>query len=76
MDTLDPEPLPTEGYVPLEAPQGTLVVLHGLLPHKSGPNRSDRSRHAYAVHAVDGGAAYPADNWLRRTEAMPARGFS
>jgi phytanoyl-CoA hydroxylase len=76
METLDPEPLPTEGYVPLEAPQGTLVVLHGLLPHKSGPNRSERSRHAYAVHAVDGRAAYPADNWLQRAATMPARGFA
>ena len=33
-------PCPTAGLVPLEAPQGTLIVLHGLLPHCSGPNRS------------------------------------
>jgi phytanoyl-CoA hydroxylase len=47
MVTLDPTPLPSEGLVPLEAPAGTLIVLHGLLPHRSGPNRSERSRHAY-----------------------------
>lgn len=75
-DTLDPEPLPEQGYVPLEAPQGTLVLLHGLLPHRSGANRSDRSRHAYAVHAIDGRAAYPDDNWLRRAPDLPARGFA
>lgn len=75
-DILDPEPLPEEGYVPLEAPRGTLVVLHGLLPHRSGANRSARSRHAYAVHAIDGRATYPEDNWLQRAPDMPPRGFA
>jgi phytanoyl-CoA hydroxylase len=73
--TLDPTPLPAHGLVPLEAPQGTLIVLHGLLPHLSGPNRSARSRHAYALHVIDGGARYGADNWLQRSPAMPLRGF-
>jgi phytanoyl-CoA hydroxylase len=72
---LDPTPFPDDAYVPLEARKGTLVVLHGLLPHRSGPNRSDRSRHAYSLHLVDGTCAYPADNWLRRDPAFPARGF-
>ena len=54
MVTLDPAPLPTEGLVPLPARKGTLVLLHGQLPHRSGPNRSDRSRHAYALHLIDG----------------------
>ena len=76
METLDPRPLLEEGYVPLEAPQGTLVLLHGLLPHRSGANRSDRSRHAYAVHAIDARATYPEDNWLQRAPDMPARGFA
>ncbi len=72
-ETVDPEPFPEDGLVPLEAPQGTLVLIHGLLPHWSGPNRSDRSRHAYTVHAVDGTAGYPKENWLRRD--LPMRGF-
>jgi phytanoyl-CoA hydroxylase len=75
MDVLDPQPYPTDGLVPLEAPAGTLVVLHGLLPHLSGPNRSDRSRHAYTLHTVAGGAAYPEDNWLQRSPDLPLRGF-
>jgi phytanoyl-CoA hydroxylase len=75
MEVLDPEPYPTEGLVPLEAPAGTMVVLHGLLPHLSGPNRSDRSRHAYTLHVIDGSAAYPADNWLQRSADLPLRGF-
>jgi phytanoyl-CoA hydroxylase len=52
-----------------------LVVLHGLLPHWSGPNRSAESRHAYSVHCIDGTATYPADNWLRRGPDLPLRGF-
>jgi phytanoyl-CoA hydroxylase len=63
------------GYVPLEAAKGTLILLHGALPHLSGANTSDRSRHAYAVHVVEGAATYPADNWLQRGPDMPARGF-
>jgi phytanoyl-CoA hydroxylase len=62
-------------YVPLVAPKGTLVVLHGLLPHLSGANTSDRSRHAYTVHVIDRRATYPADNWLQRDPSFPARGF-
>lgn len=76
MDVLDPEPFPDGPYVALEAPKGTLVLLHGRVPHRSGPNHSDRSRHAYALHVVDGPAHYPSDNWLIRPSADPARGFS
>jgi phytanoyl-CoA hydroxylase len=72
---LDPTPLPDEGMVPLEVPKGSLVVLHGLLPHKSGANTSPKSRHAYSVHLIDGTARYPEDNWLHRSPAMPLRGF-
>lgn len=64
-EVFDPTPYPTEGLVPLEAPKGTLVLLHGLLPHTSGPNRSERSRHAYTLHAIERDAHYPADNWLQ-----------
>ncbi|YAA60207.1 phytanoyl-CoA dioxygenase family protein [Niveispirillum fermenti] len=70
-----PDCTPENGYVPLEAARGTLILLHGLLPHLSGPNRSDLSRHAYAVHVVDGACAYPAGNWLQRPAGDPARGF-
>ncbi|HEV7722088.1 MAG TPA: phytanoyl-CoA dioxygenase family protein [Iamia sp.] len=76
---LDPTPLPPPGpdgpLVPLEVAAGTMVVLHGLLPHWSGPNRSDRSRQAYSLHVIDGAAAYPDDNWLQRPPELPLRGF-
>jgi len=45
--TLDSMPWPSIAPVALEARRGTLVVLHGLLPHASAPNRSSRARHAY-----------------------------
>jgi len=75
LEVYDENPYPSEGLVPLEAKRGTLVLLHGALPHLSGPNRSDKPRHAYTVHAIDATAAYLADNWLQRPN-LPLRGFS
>ena len=75
LEVFDPAPYPSEGLVPLPAQRGTLVLLHGALPHLSGPNRSDRPRHAYTVHAIDAAADYLADNWLQRP-GLPLRGFT
>jgi phytanoyl-CoA hydroxylase len=78
-DVLDATPWPPfsgrHPYLPLVAPKGTLVVLHGRLPHLSGANTSAKSRHAYTVHVLDGTCAYPADNWLQRDPDFPSRGF-
>lgn len=67
----DETPWPEERWVPLPAEKGTLILLHGLLPHRSAPNRSDRSRLAYTLHVVDGRAAYLPDNWLQRGPGDP-----
>ncbi|WP_374763569.1 phytanoyl-CoA dioxygenase family protein [Yunchengibacter salinarum] len=75
METYDHSPFDEAGRVPLEAPKGTVLMFDGLFPHMSGPNRSDRSRHAYTLHLIDGACAYPADNWLQRPADMPLRGF-
>lgn len=76
METLDETPFEDEAsHAPLVAPKGSLVILHGTVPHKSAPNRSPRSRHAYAVHMVDGNAAWSPDNWLKRGDDKPMRGF-
>jgi len=48
--------------------KGTLIVLHGLLPHLSRENRSAKSRHAYTLHVIEASALYPASNWLQRSE--------
>ena len=52
---------------PLEANTGTLIVLHGRLPHLSHENKSAASRYAYALHVIDGSCSYPDDNWLQKT---------
>lgn len=75
METLDGSPWPSEGEAALDVPKGSLILLHGLLPHRSCANRSDKSRHAYTLHVIDGQADYPEDNWLIRDENLPLRGF-
>jgi phytanoyl-CoA hydroxylase len=67
--------LPAIEPVPIEVRRGSLVVLHGLLPHGSGANRSSRQRHAYTLHLIDGCASYDLDNWLQRPD-LPLRGFT
>jgi phytanoyl-CoA hydroxylase len=74
-EIFDNDPWPTAGLVPLEVPKGTLIVLHGLLPHCSFENRSPRSRHAYTLHLIGANTHYPADNWLQRSKEMPPKGF-
>jgi phytanoyl-CoA hydroxylase len=75
MVTLDVKPYPTDALVPLEVEAGTLVLLHGSLPHWSAANTSDRSRHAYTLHVIEGRAEYLDDNWLQRGPDLPMRGF-
>lgn len=73
---LDDTPWPSGAATrALEVPAGTLVVLDGLLPHASAPNRSARSRLAYTLHVVEGQAAWSPLNWLQREADDPARGF-
>ena len=56
---------------PLEVAAGTLVVLHGALPHYSAANRSYKSRYAYTLHAISASAKYSKDNWLQRGPDRP-----
>jgi phytanoyl-CoA hydroxylase len=73
MHTLDATALPSadpeDPWLPLEAERGTMILLHGLLPHWSAANRSTRSRHAYAIHFVDDACHWTPDNWMRRIPA-------
>jgi len=74
-EEFDSTPWPEDKLEALEVKQGTLIVLHPLLPHLSHENRSSRSRHAYTLHIIDAGAQYPRENWLQRSPQMPLRGF-
>ncbi len=71
----DSSPWPLEKLVPLEAAKGTLIVLHGRLPHLSYPNLSPKSRHAYTLHVIDAACDYASNNWLQRPAGNPALGF-
>ena len=64
-----------ECTTPLEVDTGTIVALHGRLPHLSHENRSATSRYAYALHLIDGDSTYPEDYWLQRPAKLPLRGF-
>ena len=55
-EVFDDMPYPIDQAVSIEAKRGTLVLLHGALPHWSDVNRSDQPRQAYTLHVVDGGA--------------------
>lgn len=70
-----PEPAEwdTSGGVPLECPAGSLVLIHHSVIHWSGPNPSQKSRHAYSIHVIDGSpdVEYPKDNWLQRSDGKP-----
>lgn len=71
----DERPWPQDGLVPLEVPEGALILLDGMLPHLSRLNLSPRSRHAYTLHVIEGHTHYSADNWLQRSASLPFRGF-
>jgi len=76
LEMLDAAPWPDHPLpLWLEAPKGSLIILHGLLPHASLANLSGLRRRAYALHVVEGGARYAAENWLQRPADDPARGF-
>ena len=75
MEVFDDLVWETSKLVPLEARTGTMVLLHGLLPHMSYANRSSRTRHAYSLHLIDKDAHYSKLNWLQRPPEMPLRGF-
>ena len=73
MKKLNNEPFPDTDTI-LEVKKGTLVLIHGRLPHYSCENKSSKSRHAYTIHVIEGNSTYPDTNWLQRTD-LPLKGF-
>jgi phytanoyl-CoA hydroxylase len=74
-EVFDSTPWPEEKLGPLEVSKGSLIILNGLLPHKSLANRSSKSRHAYTLHVIGADCRYPETNWLQRSPELPLRGF-
>lgn len=68
LSELDKTPWAVEKAVPVEAPAGSLVLFHDHMPHYSSQNRSEASRHAFAMHVADSAAQWSEKNWLQRLE--------
>ena len=67
----DQTPWQEELSIPLPVSKGSLIILHGRVPHKSKANHSHKSRHAYTLHLVDLAKPYPKENWLQWQENIP-----
>ena len=64
-----PYTVPDHGWIPVETKKGSLVLIHGRVLHKSEPNTSSLSRHAYSFHVYDAvGTKYSLLNWLQPGE--------
>ncbi|KAH7700745.1 Phytanoyl-CoA dioxygenase, partial [Aphelenchoides avenae] len=57
-------------FVPVEVKRGSAVLIHGAAIHKSEPNRSAKSRHAYTFHIIDRQSEHTWSplNWPQETE--------
>ena len=71
LKTLNDTPF-EETTIPLEVKKGSLVLLHGRLPHYSCENTSNKSRHAYTLHVIDGNCKYSSNNWLHEYLQLPS----
>jgi len=67
IEQYDHTPYDLTALIPLAVKKGSLVILHGLLPHMSHENKSGQSRHAYAIHLASRSDEYAENNWLRRS---------
>lgn len=65
IEIIDDTSYDTTQAIPLEVPKGSVIALHGRLAHYSNYNSSTKSRHAYALHVVDGKTEYSKYNWLQ-----------
>jgi phytanoyl-CoA hydroxylase len=55
-------------WVCAPTPAGSLVLIDGLVLHKSEANKSESSRWIYTFHMIEGSAYYPENNWLQTPE--------
>lgn len=56
-------------FVNVPIRKGSLIIIHGLVVHKSAPNTSSMSRHAFTLHIMEAkDTKWSEDNWLQETE--------
>lgn len=61
-----------DDFVAAPVTKGTLVLIHGLVVHKSEPNRSTRPRPAYTFHVIESkDTTWAPDNWLQPSAQLP-----
>ena len=75
IEVYDGSPWSLEKMIPLPVSRGSVIALHGLLPHMSYENTSSHGRHAYTLHVMSANDEFATDNWLKRPKEMPFRGF-
>ena len=63
---------PASNFTSVPVPSGSLVLIHSQVVHRSDPNKSDKSRHAYTFHIIETeNCEYSKDNWLQAPEGKP-----
>lgn len=68
------EALLAAGFVPVECKAGDLVAFPGELDHLSLPNFSNKPRHTFQLHLVEGersGVTWSKSNWLQYPSDIP-----
>lgn len=51
---------------------GSLILIHSQVVHRSDPNKSNKSRHAYTFHVIETDKTeWSKDNWLQPPENKP-----
>mmetsp|Transcript_10886 Transcript_10886/g.15332 ORF Transcript_10886/g.15332 Transcript_10886/m.15332 type:complete len:125 (-) Transcript_10886:199-573(-) len=66
--------LTNAGFVPVECKSGDLLLFAGTLDHLSLPNMSNRPRHTFQLHLVEGNNAnrqWSKSNWLQYPQKIP-----
>lgn len=59
------------GFKPVECKAGDLVVIHGSVDHLSLPNVSEKERHTFQLHLIEGpsqGITWSSRNWLQYSD--------
>jgi phytanoyl-CoA hydroxylase len=62
------------GFVPVPCKAGDLLAFVGELDHLSLPNFSDKARHTFQLHCVEGegaGVQWSRENWLQYPKGTP-----
>lgn len=63
---------PASNFTSVPVPSGACVLIHSQVVHRSDPNKSDKSRHAYTFHVIETeNCVYSPDNWLQAPEEKP-----